>query len=219
MGSQFDLFKKAILQHGEAHKACAKFMNAVDASDNYARLRAVLYKFWPSFIMEHRDAALSFLELNYERFHDCFSNIEIFYNESTEGGRAIYYSKEGESIRYDVGCKAEAWALGYSYVKADYMAKLIGRDHSVCYYEHRAKGQLFDHCVGRLYDGSSVSSNDHAEIHVMSMDCSFVSGGESVVYARSFRHGKAFGKSVVKGPSDKNLQLFDEAKYIKMDIR
>ena len=194
-------------------------MKGVEKASNYAELRTVLYKFWPSIIMEHRKAALDFLLLKYERFKQCFHIMEIFFNEDTNEGRAIYYTQKRMSDCYTLGRFAEGWALGQSYVKAVYMSKLIGRDSAVCYYEQRARGQLFDSCEGRLYDGSSVSSNGQVTIYAKSIGCSFVAGGNSTVFARLFRQGKAFGKSVVKGPSDKNLQLFDEAKYIKMDIR
>ena len=221
MGSDFELLKQCILDQGAAYKACDRFMKGVDKASNYAELRAVLYKFWPSIIMEHRKAvhALEFLLLKYERFKECFHIMEIFFNEDTNKGRAIYYAKQRSSGFYMLGRFAEGWAFGQSYVNAFDMSKLIGREEAVCYFEQRARGQLFDNCVGRLYDNSSVSSNDKATIFARESGCSFVSGGESVVYAMSFRRGKAFGKSIVKGPSDKNLQLFDDAKYIKMDIR
>ena len=193
-------------------------MDGVDSAKNYAELRTALYKFWPSFIMEHQKAALEFLERDFERFKDCFHIMEIFFNEDTDKGRAIYYTKDSPLCCYTIGRHAEGWAFGQSYVKAVYLSKLIGRDKSVCYYEQRARGQLFNDCVGRLYDDSSVSSNDNATIYARSAHCTFVSGGSSTVYAKSFRHGKAFGKSIVKGPSDKNLQLFDEAKYIKTEV-
>ena len=218
MSNDFELLKRSILDQAQTYKACKRFMGGVDSAKNYAELRTVLYKFWPSFIMEHRKAVLEFLERDYERFKSCFHIMQIFFNEDTREGRAIYYAKEWPSGCYVLGRFAEGWAFGQSCVRAVYMAKLIGRDKSVCYYEQRAKGQLFNDCVGRLYDGSSVSSNDNATIYARSSGCSFVSGGNSVVYAKSFRRGKAFGKSIVKGPSNKNLQLFDEAKYIKMEV-
>lgn len=219
MGSDFELLKQCILDQGAAYKACDRFMKGVDNASNYSELRTVLYKFWPSIIMEHRKAALEFLLLKYERFKQCFHIMEIFFNEDTNEGRAIYYNQKWLSDCYILGRFAEGWAFGQSYVKAVYMSKLIGRDMAVCYYEQRARGQLFDNCEGCLYDGSSVSSIDQVTLYAKSKGCSFVSGGESVVYARSFRHGKAFGKSIVKGPSDKNLQLFDDAKYIKMNVQ
>ena len=218
MSNDFELLKRSILDQAEAYKACERFMKGIERANNYAELRTVLYKFWPSFIMEHRKAALEFLERDYERFKSCFHIMQIFFNEDTKEGRAIYYAKEWTSGCYELGRFAEGWAFGQVYVKAVYMSKLIGRDSAVCYYEQRAKGQLFDNCTGRLYDGVSVSSNDNATIYARSIGCSFVSGGNSVVYAKSFRRGKAFGKSVVKGPYNVNLQLFDEAKYIKMEV-
>lgn len=209
--------KRSILDQAEAYKACKRFMDGVDSAKNYAELCTILYKFWPSFIMEHRKAALEFLERYYERFKPIFHSMWIYFNEDADQGRAIFY-KESNSPCYTIGYHTEGWAFGQSYVKAVYLSKLIGRDKSVCYYEQRARGQLFDDCVGRLYDGSSVSSNDNATIYARSAHCTFVSGGNSTVYAKSFRRGKAFGKSIVKGPSNKNLQLFDESKYIKMEV-
>ena len=217
MSNDFELLKRSILDQAESYKACKRFMDGVDSAKNYAELRTLLYKFWPSFIMEHRKAALEFLERDFERFKDCFHIMDIFFNEDTNDGRAIFY-KESNSPCYTISYHAEGWAFGQSYVKAVYMSKLIGRDKSVCYYEQRARGQLFNDCVGRLYDGSSVSSNDNATIYARSAHCTFVSGGSSTVYAKAYKRGKAFGKSIVKGPSDKNLQLFDEAKYIKMEV-
>lgn len=217
MSNDFELLKRSILDQAEAYKACKRFMDGVDLAKNYAELRTVLYKFWPSFIMEHRKAALEFLERDYERFKDCFHIMDIFFNEDTNDGRAIFY-KESNSLCYKIGYHVEGWAFGQSCVRAFYLSNLIGRDKSVCYYEQWSKGQLFNDCAGRLYDASSVSSNDNATIYALSSGCSFVSGGNSVVYAKLFRRGKVFGKSIVKGPSNKNLQLFDEAKYIKMEV-
>lgn len=219
MESYFDLFKQSILKQGVSHNACKRFINGIESANNYADIQSVLFKFWPSIIMEHRNAALDFLATKYEGFKTDFNAIRIFFNEDTDCGRAIYYSSDGNLGCFHLKGEAEGWALGKSYVSATCRAKLIGRDESVCYYEKLSKGQLFDHSVGRLYDGSSVSLNGHATIHALSINCSFVAGGGSTVFARSFRHGKAFGKSVVKGPTDKNLQLFDEAKYIKMNIQ
>lgn len=218
MSNDFELLKRSILDQAEVYKFCKSFIGGADLAKNYAELRTVLYKFWPSFIMEYRKEVLEFLLLNYERFKSCFHIMQIFFNEDTNEGRAIYYAKEWISGCYELGRFAEGWAFGQVYVKAVYMSKLIGRDSAVCYYEQRAKGQLFDNCIGRLYDGVSVSSNDNATIYARSAYCTFVSGGSSTVYAKAYKRGKAFGKSIVKGPSDKNLQLFDEAKYIKMDV-
>ena len=203
---RFEHIREQAKLMAKRQNACTEGFRKLVASTNLGELRAVLHEYWSDILAMLRKDNFMLLRDYYLSYKTEFNAIGLWFNESTDQGKAIL--TEGS---FEVFGNARAWAYENASVDLNDTARCSAFGKVFVCARGNSVLSLSDKASCYAYERSNINANGHSEVDAFE-SCTITAGEDASVYAHGWNVIKAVGNAQIFAPSSRKIKLLGNAK-------
>lgn len=208
MEERFEHIKEQAKLMAKRQNACTEGFRKLVASTNLGELRAVLHQYWSDILAMLRKDNFMLLRESYVSYKAEFNAVGLWFNESTDQGKAIV-TESGPD--YIFTGSARVWIYNNGLATITGGASAVAYDRAELTLSHNGRAQMFDDSIAQLTGRSKAYLQGRSTAHLYVVS-SVVAGEDSVVYAHSWNSITATGNAQIFALSSRKIKLLGNAK-------
>ena len=204
---RFECLKERAKDMAKRTGACKEGFKRLIESTNFGEFCSVMQQYWTDILQMLKKDYWNFLYADYPMYKEDFNRCGIWFNESTDSGKAIVTEGSG----YIFGGNAKVWSYNESLCTVMDKAMITAFDQSEITVTGNARAQTFDYVVVQAADRSKVNLNGMSSVDAYDA-CTITAGERSTVIAHSWNQITAVGEAEVFAPSKYKIKILGQAK-------
>ena len=203
---RFEFLKERAKDMAKRTGACKEGFKRLIESTNFGEFCSVMQQYWTDILQMLKKDDWNFLYASYPMYKEDFNRCGIWFNESTDSGKAIVTEGTHEFRGYAI-----VWAYNRCRVELHENVRCTASNQSFVDCYDYTQVMLLDMSECHAYVRSKVNAGGESVVDAYDA-CTITAGDRSTVIAHSWNQVTAVGEAEVFAPSKYKIKILGQAK-------